>query len=338
MNNIKEFKEKFEQKILESSKIVIVPHSGIDFDAIASAIAISLIARKFNKPTCIIVNDPSYKINHGVQTIINEVINDISIINSNTYMRSRNYEESYQNKFNDLFVLVDFNSYDMLSLDKDFLMNNKTVIIDHHIENEKTIPSDIKYINQNSSSASEILSMLLCMFKVKKTKDIANYLLAGIYLDTDKLSKNITSSTMRLVSNLLKHGASMNYVTELFAEDFISDKKVLELVSKSSIITYCIAIATADDDIEYTKEELAKVADYLLRYKADASFAIGNIGDNKISISARSKDKVDVGLIMHELNGGGTKFSAATKLDNITVEEASKILKKIIEPPYYINE
>ena len=35
-----------EQKILESENIVIVPHNNIDFDAMASALGISLIAKK----------------------------------------------------------------------------------------------------------------------------------------------------------------------------------------------------------------------------------------------------------------------------------------------------
>ena len=123
MDNIKEFKNKLEEKISESSKVVIVPHSGIDFDALASSIALTLIAQKLKKSSCIIVNDPMHKINHGVQTIIDEISSEISVINKNTYMRSRSYEESYQNKSSDdLFILTDFNCYDLLSLDKNLIM------------------------------------------------------------------------------------------------------------------------------------------------------------------------------------------------------------------------
>ena len=91
------------------------------------------------------------------------------------------------------------------------------------------------------------------------------------------------------------------------------------------------------DEIEYTKEELAKVADYLLKYKVDAAFAIGNIGNETISISARSKEKVDVGAVMQELSGGGNQFSGATKLTDCSIEEAEKRLVKILQPPCYIK-
>ena len=178
---------------------------------------------------------------------------------------------------------------------------------------------------------------LLCQFKVKPNSEIANYLLAGIYLDTNKLTKNVSSETMKTIAKLLESGASMNRVTDLFAEDFISDRRVQELVSKAKISTFSIAIVTAEDNIEYTREELAKVADYLLKYKVDAAFAIGNIGDDIVSISARSKERVNVGAVMQNLEGGGNQYSAATKLSNSTIKEAAERLMKIIQPPCYIK-
>ena len=44
MEDLKNLKMSLERKIIEASNVVIVPHNGIDFDAIASAFAIALIA------------------------------------------------------------------------------------------------------------------------------------------------------------------------------------------------------------------------------------------------------------------------------------------------------
>jgi c-di-AMP phosphodiesterase-like protein len=225
----------------------------------------------------------------------------------------------------------------MVCLKEELRNKDNVVIIDHHTEDENTIKSECKYINANISSASEIVTKLLTLYKIKPSGDVANYLLAGVYLDTNKLTKNISSDTMKNVAYLLDCGANMNIVTDLFAEDFNSDRRVQELVSKAKIITYSIALILADEGVEYTKEELAKAADYLLKYKVDAAFSIGNIGDNTISISARSKEKINVGQIMEELNGGGNQYSGATKLENTTVEEANKKLMKLIKPNYSIN-
>lgn len=328
MLNTKNLKTVLEQKILEANNIVIIPHNSVDFDAIGAAIGIALIAKKCKKEHYIIVNDPIYKIDHGVQLVIDEAKHEFAIVTKERYLQKHTED--------DLFILVDVNKPSLICI-HDKLNENNTVIIDHHVEGEETVKSNDKYIDTTASSASEIVTNILSQFKVKITADIANDLLAGIYLDTNKLSKNASSETMKTIAKLLEQGANLNTVTEWFAEDFISDRRVQELVSKAKISTYSIALVTAEDNIEYTREELAKVADYLLKYKVDAAFAIGNIGDSVVSISARSKEKVNVGAVMQNLEGGGTQYSAATKLVNCSIEEASEKLKKIIKPPCYIK-
>lgn len=328
MSNIKIFKEALEQKILEANNVVIVPHNSVDFDAIGAAIGIALIVKKHKKQYYIVVNDPVYKVDHGVQLIIDKAKMELSIITREKYLQTSTTD--------DLFVLVDVNKPYLVSLHDKLNMEN-TVVIDHHIEDEDSLKTNLKYIDTSASSASEIITNLLSQFKIKISSDVANNLLAGIYLDTNKLSKNVSSVTMKTIAKLLEQGANMNKVTDLFAEDFISDRRVQELVSKAKISTYSIAIVTAEDNIEYTREELAKVADYLLKYKVDAAFAIGNIGDDTVSISGRSKDKVNIGEVMQSLHGGGTQYSGATKLINCSIEDAARKLTKIIRPSCYMK-
>jgi len=329
MIDVKNLKINLEQKILQSGNIVIVPHKGIDFDAIGSAIGISLVVKKLKKASFILIDDPVYKIDHGVQLIIDEAKNNYPILNKEKYLQIATP--------NDLFILTDVNKSHMIALNDQIKDENNVIIIDHHNEDESTVKCNFKCLNTNVSSASEIVTKLLNLYKIKPNSKVAKYLLAGIYLDTNKLTKNISPETMKVVANLLECGTNMNDVTDLFIEDFNSDRRVQELVSKAKIITYSIALILADEGVEYTKEELAKAADYLLKYKVDAAFSIGNIGDNTISISARSKEKINVGEIMKELNGGGNQYSAATKLENVTISEANKQLIKIIEPKYSIN-
>lgn len=329
MENIKNLKINMEQKILESNSVVIVPHNGIDFDAIGSALGLSLIARKLKKTSCIVVDDPIYKIDHGVQVIIDEAKKDFCIMNREKFLQTR--------QENEVFILTDVNKNYLISLKGELPSSDKVIIIDHHDADVATVASDTSYIDSKKSSASEIVTKLLVMYKIKINPDIANYLLSGIYLDTNKLTKNVSPETMKIIAKLLENGANMNRVTDLFAEDFISDRRVQELVSKAKISTFSIATVSADEQDEYTREELAKVADYLLKYKVDAAFAIGNIGDNVISISARSKEKVNVGAVMQSLEGGGNQYSGATKLTDCSIEEAGKRLMKIIQPPCYIK-
>lgn len=333
MENIKNLKVNMEQKILESERVVIVPHNNVDFDAIGSAIGLSLITRKLKKPSVIVVDDPIYKIDHGVQLVIDEAKKDFTIINREKYL-----EEGGQGE---LFILTDVNKTYLISLADKLPEQERVIIIDHHVADDNTVPAEIKFIEPSISSASEIVTKLIGLHKIRLPKEVANYLLAGIYLDTNKLSKNASSETMHVVARLMESGANLNHVTDLFAEDFMSDRRVQELVNRAKITNYSVATVCASEDNEYTREELAKAADYLLKYKVDASFVIGNIGDHIISISARSKEKIDCCSVMQQINGkengGGSQFSGAAKVADCSIEEVGKRLIKIIQPPCYVK-
>ena len=101
------------------------------------------------------------------------------------------------------------------------------------------------------------------------------------------------------------------------------------------MVTYTIAIILADEGVVYTPEELAKAADYVLKYGVDASFAVGNVGDGVVQVSARSPENINVGEVMKELGGGGNQASGAAKITESSVEEVGKTLRKVLEPTGY---
>ena len=331
METIKDLKVNLESKILSSKNVVIVPHNRIDFDAFASAIGISLIVENLKKQSMILVDDPIYNLDSSVKSVIDDARKKFNIINKEKYIKTMNKE--------DLVVFTDVNKHNIVCINEQIKvidLDNR-FIIDHHDKGTQSIETNYDYINTNASSATEIIVKLLNAFKIKYSSEIANYLLAGIYLETNKLTKNTSPDTFKIVARLMENGASNSVIDNWFAEDFESDKRVFELVSKAIIFKYSYAIVMADNSLEYTREELAKVSDQLLKYGVDAAFAIGNVDENIISISARSKERVNVGEIMKELDGGGNRYSAATKLTDDNIEEVGKRLIKLIEPPYIIK-
>ena len=327
MIDIKNLSVDLENKILKSEKVVIVPHNNADFDAIGSAIGLSLIPTKLKKESCIIVNDQIYSVDPGVRIILEESKKDYNIINRDKYQNIVNKD--------DLYILTDVNKTYLVSV-SDFLTNPENIIIiDHHDSDEKTVNSNSIYIDTKSSSASEIVTKLLRICKIKIPPQVANYLYSGIFLDTAKLTKNCSAETMKMVSKLIESGANINKVNELFREDFLSDRRVQSLVSNAEMINCTFAIIVDHNDEEFTREEIAKAADWALKYGADATFAIGRIENGIISISARATGKINVGSIMKEFGGGGNSFSGAAKVENDNVYDVEKRLRKVLRPSYY---
>ena len=315
-------------RIIKANKVIIIPHINPDFDAIGSASGLTLIAKKFKKESRIIVDDNIDSINNGSRIIIDELNKDKDlVIDKNTY-------KSISNK-DDLFILTDVNTSALISVN-DILKPNNTITIDHHSLNSNSIDSSFRYIDTNASSASEIVTKLLTSFKIKIPSDIATYLLAGIHLDTKRLTNNTSSNTFKIVSKLLDSKADINAVTDFFVEDFYSDRKVQSLVNRLNISHYTVGTIIADENEFVDAIELAKAADYSLRYGLDAVFALGRINEDTISISSRSKGRVNVGEVMREFDGGGHQYSGAAKIKDSTVEEVGIKLKKLLKKPFYI--
>ncbi len=330
MMDVKVLRKNLEERIINSEKVIILPHNNVDFDAIGSSLGISLIAKKLKKKSYIIVNDKPHLIDPGVKLIIDTEKQEYNIIN----------KEKYEGLFhdNDFYVLTDVNKRYLISISD--LINNEdnVLIIDHHDIDDQTFNTELIYVDTSYSSASEIVTSLINNFKIKIPSNIANYLYSGIFLDTSRLTKNCSADTMKAAAKLLESGANINQVNNLFQEDFLSDRKVQNLINRVQMIDCRIALIVAGEDEEYRREEIAKAADYSLKYGADASFVIGKIEDDMISISGRSKEKINIGYIMSQMGGGGNKYSGATKVENSNIEETCKKLVKVIKPPYYINE
>lgn len=325
---IKDLKLYMTDRITNASKVIIIPHNNPDFDAIGSAAGITLIAKKFKKESKIIVNDNIDTINNGARVIIEE------LNNSNDLVINKEVYKGIKDK-NDLFVLTDVNTRELISV-SDLLVPKNTIVVDHHGLNKDSVECDYRYIDTQASSASEIITKLLCNFKIKIPSDIATYLLAGIHLDTVRLSKNTSSETFKIVSKLLDSKADGNRVSEFFVEDFYSDRKVQGLVNRLDVSHYTIGTIIADETEFFEAVELAKAADYSLRYGLDAVFALGRIDDDTVSISSRSHGKVDVGAVMKEFDGGGHQYSGAAKIKDASIEEVGTKLKRLLKNPYYI--
>lgn len=326
-------KNTLDELLPNNDVVFITPHSRPDFDAIGAAIGMALICKKQKKKCYIIIDDDLEKMDSETKKIIEEIKGCFDVIKSNSAPMLMG-EKS-------LLITVDVNKDYLISPNTKAILNlfNNVVIIDHHKTDEHTIKSNYVFVDDKLSSTCEEVSRLLFSYGVKLSPNFANYLLAGIILDTNKLSKNTSTNTFAVVTKLTTKGADATIANNMFLEDYESDRKMLNIVNNVFFPTYVYAIACdCDDNKIYSVEDIAKAADYLLKYKINASFALGHIDEETVSISARSKGVIDVSSIMKLFNGGGNEYSSAARIKGVSIEEIKNKLELVLNPTTHLDE
>lgn len=324
---LNEFRNVLTSSIKDCNQVFLIAHEKPDFDAIASLGAAGLICKKHKKAPYIIIDDSFDDLSDEAKEMIDKIKEKFIVITVD------DYESNKTN--NDLLIALDVNKGFRTALDGKYKQFKNIIIIDHHSEDENTIKTKNKFISLDASSCSEILYYLLNQYKITSS-DISYYtfLLAGIYLDTNKLSKNKFPSTLEAVGGLINKGADQSKVDDFFALDFESDRRVHSLVDKTIPINTTVLVSVSDDGL-YTQEEIAKAADYALNYKCDAVIIAAKMKDGSYGVSARGKgdDRISIDNIMYILNGGGGNSINAScpPIFKDSDDELSDIKKDIVD-------
>lgn len=343
---ISDFKEKLTDLIEGCNQVYLTTHKNLDYDAIASLGAIGIICRKLNKSPYIIVADDEYENLSFNESQMFKKLEDKFVINNVNWFNENKTEKS-------LLIMVDVNKKFMTPLKNNYDDFDNIVIIDHHDEDlEDTVKTKNKLIlNGNkegqkpmyiASSCSEIMYWLLKQYKITlKDKEYYNFLLTGIYLDTNEKRKNTYPSTLECISELIdKHGADEAVAKKFLSVDYETDRKIQRLVNETVWITIRYAIGIGNEET-YTDEEIAKAADYALKYVCEAAIYAGKDKNGNYLVKARSnRGNIDIANLMFELNnGGGNKCSAAARPIFIDAdskeEEKEELFRRIKEVIYH---
>lgn len=334
--DFKNLKETIELEVKKSSNVFIVGHNSPDFDAIGSCIGLYWIVYSLGKKAYIIVDDDPSMIESGVKRIMEEYDEEFRFIRKSDFEKLKNKRS--------MLIVSDVNKSNMISVGDSLDSFKSIIIIDHHSENEYTIPTKNKFISTEVSSASEVVGRLLGMFKMKYPKKVANALLSGISLDTKRFKQNTSSKTHDVAEKLINNGADIDYVNSLFLEEFESFCRISNLIINGTTIKKYSEDLLAPIQVSFTlnrnnphevylKEDYAKAADRMMKfYGIDASFTLGYVNDCEVHISARSGKKVDVSKVLNELGGGGNPTSAGCR---IKTDDLLKVEKELMDKVSY---
>ena len=298
--------------------IVIARHIGVDPDAMASAIALKKsIKETFPEKKVYAVGNGSVKFNfmgHLDKNIDFDKMEKVLLIVTDTPDKKR----------------VDM---------EEVTHYEKSIKIDHHPFIEKFC--DIELINEDKSSASEMIYDLLSNTDLVLNKEICEIIFAGIVADTNRfLFSNSSSATFDIVSKMLKdYKIDITNVYYNLYKRPISEVKFFGYMANNIEVT--------DNGLGVIKIDKDVVASYKVDPANGGNLIneFNNIGDlliwlsatedekNKvIRVSVRSRGPV-INKVLEKHGGGGHALASGAKLKTFKevdslIEDLDKLCKK----------
>lgn len=318
---ISETIKKIDTILEKATTVFITGHKDLDLDAIGACISMFMYIKSLNKKAFLIIDDKRHET--AVTKTLKEYTNKVNIIETNQI------ENLMEN--DSLLLIVDTNKTNLLQNNKLNQIFSNKLIIDHHELGEASITDATRIIDNDSSSTCEMLTEYLKAKKFKIDSDLATLLLSGIVLDTNNYTLKTGSKTFYLSYFLTENGASTESVQYLLKQDIEKYIKRQKLITKVKVFKK-IAITKGNQKEIYNREELAKTADSILLFnEIEASFVIARVSHNEIGVSARSMGNINVGRILEQINGGGSKYEAASKISDSTTHKVETQILDIIK-------
>lgn len=317
------------RQILEANdNVLIMGHNLPDIDSFGSALGIYIIAKKFGKEAHIVFGE----ISSSVRPFMNRFI-DKEEYPDDMFIK-KDEAENYLTA-STVVIVVDVNRPQRTECPQ-LLDKCKTIIVfDHHRRSSDTITGAVlSYVDPYASSACEMVTEMIQYVDdgIKLKAFEADALYAGISIDTDGFNSKSGPRTFEAAAFLRRHGADVTRVRKMLRNDMNEYKAIASAVSKSEVYKSAFAITVFDGEgLESPTIGGAKAANQLLDISGiKASFVITQYED-KLYISARSIDEVNVQLVMEKLGGGGHMSIAGAQLTNCTIQQAVNTIKLTLD-------
>ena len=309
--------------MIDSDKILIMGHQREDYDALG----VAAIARALGKDVRIALS----KETSAIDKMVN-VLNESEFWKENiiTAEAARVWVDA-----NTLTVVCDTHRQEMVAAQEALEISERRIVIDHHRRAADFVENPLlTYLEPSASSTSELVTELVqyAGVPVKLSKAEATGIYAGIVLDTKNFVQQTGARTFEAAAFLRRAGADIDRVKQLFIETFDSIQLRAKMVFEASR-TEGIAISVAPEGLKDMMALAAQSADMLISNEdIEAAFVLYSLNDGGIGVSARSKGKVNVQVVMEALGGGGHRTVAGAQLQGMTIEEAKQaILEHALE-------
>ena len=316
--NYKESAKIFEE-IKKAKRILVNCHRGPDSDSVGSALALSRVLKNLGKEVALVC--PS------------DIPHDLSFLHGSDSIKRVNFSAFDFSQY-DLFLVIDSSTYSMVTGLKDSDKPSiKTVVIDHHVSNEKF--GKINLIDAKRTSTGELLFKIFEDWGIAIDEETAECLLTGIIGDTGSFQyQNVGQETLRIAASLMEKGADKDkiiyniYRNIDFKEVKMWGKFIESMKIEDGFVWSAISLTTYKDfgEYPYAKEDVANLFFPIVK-GTDFGIVMVETNENVLSVSFRSRSGFDVSKIAEEVGGGGHKPAAGARIEGLPFDEAvNKVL------------
>ena len=313
--------KKIYKKIEEFDTIVIARHVGVDPDALASQLALrDSIKLTFPNKKVMAIGTGSAKFFHIGKLDKLEKVNNALLIVVDTPDKRR-------------VDSVDFSQFSYM------------IKIDHHPFVESFC--DLEYIEDNASSASEIIMNLILNTDLECNKNIAETLYLGLVSDSNRfLFDSCTSNTFGLISIFLdKYNFELSEVYKKLYMRPMNEVRLEGYIALNMNVTKngLGYIQITNEIINQFEVDSASAGNMINNFNFISDMLVWatlteDVKNDQIRVSIRSRGP-EINHIAEKFNGGGHKFASGVKLK--TFDEAMLLMKeldKVLEEYNNISE
>lgn len=310
IKNLRFFCDLLNNKIKNSSTILIVSHTKPDPDCLFSQLALySIFKKKYPKKEFILFNK-----NYFYQKdILKNINNDLILI--------KNKIEKLPSEI-DLIIGIEITDEERLGLDKKFIDYSKIFIIDHH--QSFSFKKSIYYLDKKSESCSIIIFKIAKIFNSKIDLKFKINILSGIIGDTVAFRYVSNKETFKILEELYDKRINLfSIIKNIYGLKFNEFKRILLLVDKIKLVRNKKLMFVYLENNKKIKK-IGSFLEYLRLIKEIETIVFLVNKKDKIYGSLRS-EKIDVSKIAKKLGGGGHKKSAGF-VTNLPVKKIFRII------------
>ena len=314
--------------MISRDKFFVMGHSLADVDSFGAAIGIYCAARQLGKRAQIVIDE----VNTSLRPI-KECFSPDAGYPEDMFISGQTAVEELDS--HTALIVVDTNRPGYTECPA-LLNRAKTIVVfDHHRQSSDVIRNTVlDYTEPYASSTCEMIAEVLQYFDddIKLSACEADAIYAGILIDTNNFMTKTGVRTFEAAAYLRRCGAEVTRVRKMLRNDMDAYKARAEAVRHAQVYRGAFAISTCPaDNIESPTIACAQASNELLNIIGiKASFVLTEYND-KIYVSARSIDEINVQLIMERLGGGGHMNTAGAQLTGCTLEDAKQTIQNTID-------